>query len=210
MCQRSGALRACQEKGSEERAERACSHNRRKPATALSRRNEARPTLGAPKRATAEEWAGRGRGDCGAGGEAPLRTLRARGPPSHPPRRPQIGGMGGQVGAGSKRSLGCPVRPLPCFPKMLINLPISCPMARPGSDRDRTRGPSGARVESRRLEPRPHTHTSGGPGKLYLRGCGRPMSPSPKGLGNPLGRWPLEGAMNLTVTMSYMSRALEV
>lgn len=36
-----------------------------------------------------------------------------------------------QKTAESKRSLGCPVRPLPWLPKIRISLAISCPMALP-------------------------------------------------------------------------------
>lgn len=101
---------------------------------------------GAPKPAAREEQAGKGQG-----------SLRVRqGAPMQDPPGPNASqSRDTRVGAGSKRSLGCPVRPLPCFPKTPINLAISCPMARPGPSKCRTQWPSGAGVEPWRLEPRP-------------------------------------------------------
>lgn len=145
---------------------------------------------------------GGSRGGCGAGEERPRRTLRVRGPPAYPPRQPQIGEL--QVRAGVKQSLECPLRLLPCFPKMPINLAISCPMAHPGPGKGRTWRSSGVRVQPGCLEPRP----PGRAGQLSMRS--RKPHESPAGPGNPLGRWPLPGTMDVTVITSYLSRALEI
>lgn len=142
------------------------------------------------------------RGDRAGGKERPRRTLPDLGSPTRPPRRPQSWDPRGE--ARSKRSLGYPVRPLPCFPKMLINLAISCPMARPRPGGSRTR-PRRPRLSPGTWSPAP----GGGPAEVYEVteasgvSCGAWEFP---GTLTPGG----EGAMDVTMTTNCLSRALEV
>lgn len=126
------------------RKSRTRSHSRRKPAAAphprrwrrLAGRKEACPALRPGEHQSAriqEEQAGTGAGKAARQSRsAHIRPSEPEVPSASDPRSEES-----QKRARSKRSLGCPVRPLPWFPKMLINLAISCPMALPGPDRCR-------------------------------------------------------------------------
>lgn len=186
---------------------RARNHNRRKPAAAFTRRKEARPALhpgDAPKPATREEQVGRGQGKLRSRRGTPTPDPpNPRSPSASAPATPDPGSPRWEPG--QRRSLGCTVRPLPSFPKMPINLAISCPMACPGPGRGRTRWPSGAEVEPGRFEPRLL-----GRAERALPMRSRKPHESSAGPGNPLGRWPLTDAVDVTVTTNYLSKTLDI
>lgn len=151
--------------------------------------------------ATREERPGKGQGRLGSRHGAPTRDPPSLRFPNASTRQLQSGEP--QVEAISKRSLGCPVHPLPCFPKMPIILVTSCPMAHPEPGRSRTRRPWwpwGPGSSPGAWSPAP---AGGSGGVCEVTEASRVSS----GPGNSLGRWPLTRAVDLVVTTNYVSRA---